>query len=371
MPPDLPLLPGLQLAARYVLTEKDSAAGGDWYDALVLPDGRVGFVVGDVVGHGVRASAVMGQLRAVVQERLRAGCTPARALRAVDAHAAHVPGARGATCNITVLDPADGSFVHAGAGHPAALVIDDDGTAHFLPDTGDGPLTTDAFYSDHAGLLGENGTLLHYSDGTIERPGVSPNEGRRELARVAADAALNRLMPTNSLTSVADRITDQALELLLRESGHSDDLTLLAAHRTAPPVPLDLTFAAHEGAVRTAYVELGAWLARLGCTADDESTLQHAIGELVTNAVEHAYTHPQTAARRREVRLRAQLAADGTADILVSDLGRWVEQLDADPFRGRGLAMAALFTDDLHLERAPEGHRERTAPYEQITLPAA
>ncbi|MEU6273733.1 SpoIIE family protein phosphatase [Streptomyces populi] len=113
LPAGLPLLPGLDLAARYVPAERDTAAGGDWYDTVPLPDGRIALVVGDVVGHGVRASAVMGRLRTVVQERLRAGCTAVEALRAASVHAGRIPGGRAATCCIAVVDLADGRTVDA------------------------------------------------------------------------------------------------------------------------------------------------------------------------------------------------------------------------------------------------------------------
>src|SRR3954469_23987836 len=98
LPHGFPVIPGVQSAGRYLLAEEDTAAGGDWLDAIVLPDGHLALVVGDVVGHGVAASALMGQLRAVLGERLAAGVDIAVALealdrvaeRAVEAHAATV-----------------------------------------------------------------------------------------------------------------------------------------------------------------------------------------------------------------------------------------------------------------------------------------
>jgi PAS domain S-box-containing protein len=73
LPAALPVLPGAELAATYLPADMESAAGGDWYDAVVRPDGRLALVVGDVVGHGVTAVAAMSQLRAVLSERLGAG----------------------------------------------------------------------------------------------------------------------------------------------------------------------------------------------------------------------------------------------------------------------------------------------------------
>src|SRR5690242_5827348 len=73
LPSGVPLLPRVALGARYLLAEADTAAAGDWYDAVVLSDGSIGLVVGDVVGHGLAASAAMGQLRAVARHCLESG----------------------------------------------------------------------------------------------------------------------------------------------------------------------------------------------------------------------------------------------------------------------------------------------------------
>ncbi|MFB7244141.1 SpoIIE family protein phosphatase [Streptomyces populi] len=368
LPADLPLLPGVDLDARYVLAEVDTAAGGDWYDAVVLSEGRVALVAGDVVGHGVKASAVMGQLRAVVQERLRAGCGPAEAMNALDRHARHVPGAEAATCCIAVLVPATGALTYAGAGHPAPLIIDADGTAEYLPATGQGPLATGATYTDHTGRLPPGATLLHYSDGIVERPGTTPESGRKDLARIASLAAQNLLMPRDSPTSTSRRVVEQTLEVLLRESGHSDDVTVLAAHRTAVPRELEVVLPADPSGARQVQAELGQWLLGLNCTEDDESQLQHAVVELVTNAAEHAYVHVTGVAgltgpgreesaggQARDVTVRGYLDTDGSVVIEVADRGRWQDVPHQDPFRGRGLAMARTFTDSLTVDRAESG----------------
>lgn len=84
LPPGLPVLPGVTIGGSYLLADADTAAGGDWFDALALPDGRVALTVGDVVGHGVAASATMGQLRAVLSHALAAGADITAAMIAVD-----------------------------------------------------------------------------------------------------------------------------------------------------------------------------------------------------------------------------------------------------------------------------------------------
>jgi hypothetical protein len=91
LPPGVPVLPGARLAASYLLADAGTAAGGDWFDAVAQPGGRVALIIGDVVGHGVAASGVMGQLRAVLQDRLDGGAGIAEALAAADRTTRRMP----------------------------------------------------------------------------------------------------------------------------------------------------------------------------------------------------------------------------------------------------------------------------------------
>lgn len=122
LPARLPVLPGVEVAASYVVGGAEQAAGGDWFDVLARPDGTVAAVVGDVVGHGVAASAVMAQLRAVALERLDAGADPAQVVTALDRFTRVVPAARSATVCVLVLGPDAGSgrraVAYCAAGHP-------------------------------------------------------------------------------------------------------------------------------------------------------------------------------------------------------------------------------------------------------------
>ena len=110
LPTALPVLPQARIAARYLVAGHEQAAGGDWFDAIPLADGSVALIVGDVVGHGVAASAAMGQLRAVLAELLAAEKELAHVLERADAFAARTPALRAATLALVVLDPADGSL---------------------------------------------------------------------------------------------------------------------------------------------------------------------------------------------------------------------------------------------------------------------
>jgi serine phosphatase RsbU (regulator of sigma subunit) len=179
LPAGLPVLPPIEVAAGYLLADQENAAGGDWFDAVPTPGGQVALVVGDVVGHGVQASAAMGQLRAVLQDRLDETGDILAAVAAADRMARRVPAARAATVCVLLLDPADGTITWCSAGHPPPLIAGKD-RGRFLPPSGHGPLGTTATYTLlHDRLQPEEAVLL-YSDGIIERPG--------RASRTAVDA---------------------------------------------------------------------------------------------------------------------------------------------------------------------------------------
>ncbi|MGX6607497.1 PP2C family protein-serine/threonine phosphatase [Micromonosporaceae bacterium Da 78-11] len=238
LPAGLPVLPGAQIAASYLLADAETAAGGDWFDAVARQDGRVALIVGDVVGHGVTASGAMGQLRAVLQDRLDDGAGLVEALRAADRFARRLPAAHATTVCLALLDPATGELTYCTAGHPPPLLIGADGTTRYLPGTGGTPLATSGNFPLRTDRLAEGDLLLLYSDGILERPGRTTPA---ELAQVAADSAAGRALHDPGATP-AERVCDQTAELLVRATGHSDDITLLAVQRVAavPDLVLDL-----------------------------------------------------------------------------------------------------------------------------------
>jgi serine phosphatase RsbU (regulator of sigma subunit) len=186
LPSHLPVLPRTALAAHYLVAAADQAAGGDWFDALQLPDDRLALVVGDVVGHGIEASAAMGQVRAVLRELLSATPDLAAALARLDAFAAAVPAVRAATVCIVVLDQLTGDLRYATMGHPPPLVLGGPDGGRYLVPTGSGPLGTSAAAPVVAGdRLAPRELLLLFSDGLIERPGRTATEGLAELHRLA------------------------------------------------------------------------------------------------------------------------------------------------------------------------------------------
>jgi len=348
LPAGVPVLPQAQIAGSYLLADAGTSAGGDWFDAQSLPDGRVALAVGDVVGQGVTASATMGQLRAVLGERLAATGDIGTAIADADRMAGRLPAARAATVCVAVLDPGTGALTYCTAGHPPPLLVPRDGEPRYLPATGTGPLGVHAagggavtVGTDH---LEVGDMLLLYTDGILERPGRTVAESTVELARAGADTAADRALAGHEATAV-ERVCNQTLELLVRVTGHSDDIALLAAQRVAPPPRFAVDVAADLSTLPDLRDLLGAWLAGIAAAEQDVAAVQHAVNELVTNAIEHAYLD---SAGPNTVSVTATLTPTGSLRAEVRDHGCWREPAPSSD-RGLGLVMTSNLVDTLRL----------------------
>ncbi|MGD9527039.1 SpoIIE family protein phosphatase [Pseudonocardia sp.] len=359
----LPVVPGVRTAARYVVTRSEMGAGGDWFDGIAL-DGSFAAVVGDVVGHGADAVAVMGQLRAVLGELLHdAGPAPdlAGVLARLDRAAARLPGARGATVCVAVLDPAEGRMRYACAGHPPPLVVSPDGSTRFLALPGGGPLGVPGppTVVGHA-TLAPGELLVCFSDGLVERPGHDLALATAELASVASGVVRFAARESEEL---AEQVAQRIVEHMTRD-GHDDDVTLLVVRRTGEfPPPLDIDVAAEAEQLATVRRSLQGWLRVLGAGRAQSTAVEIAVLEAVSNAIQHAY--PGRAGGR--VRVEGTLDGTGRLSLTVSDDGRWRVPGPDPRGRGRGLAMIRACVDEVEIERTREGtsvlldHALRTA----------
>ncbi|TFV64716.1 GAF domain-containing protein [Geodermatophilus sp. DF01-2] len=182
--------------------------GGDWYDVVDLPGGRFGVVVGDVVGRGLDAAAVMGQLRSAGRALLLESRSPAHVLSALDGFAELVPGASCSTVFCGVVDPAAGTLRYSSAGHVPAILVGDDGAPRLLTEAGSLPLaaTEDLVRPESEVLLPRGSTLLLYTDGLVERRNENLDQG---MARAAAALVEARHLTPAELAAF---LTDQLLE---------------------------------------------------------------------------------------------------------------------------------------------------------------
>jgi serine phosphatase RsbU (regulator of sigma subunit)/anti-sigma regulatory factor (Ser/Thr protein kinase)/anti-anti-sigma regulatory factor len=357
LPSGVPVLPRARLAARYVVAGRELAAGGDWFDALPLPDGRVVVAVGDVVGHGAAASTAMGRLRAVGANALASGRDVASTLAELDRFAGRERATRAATVCVAALDPRTGEVQVGAAGHPPPLVVTAAGTARWIDVPASGPLGTGAAGPAIAtNRLGDGDVLVLYTDGLVERPGRALDAGLEALARTAVDAAHEDVEEEATVpTAQVDRIAALTVERMAWTGGGlTDDVTLLALQRTSePPAAFALQFPPDPPRLRHLRRELAAWLNDVGASEDDVQTLVHAVGEAVTNAVEHAYPDPPDADAC--VRVKAELDDQGQVRVSVADTGRWRPATDDPGHRGRGLMMMRGLVEEVDVDTGPGG----------------
>src|ERR1700758_1414611 len=283
--PSVPIVAGADIAAEYLVAAEDTVAGGDWFDAIALGD-RLVLIVGDVVGHGVAAAAVMSQLRTALRMQISAGHTIVEALEAVDRFHEHVPGSKSATLCVGSLDFATGEFQYCTAGHPPPLLVSADADSRYVEPSGAGPLGSGTGFPVRTEILNIGDSILLYSDGLIERPGRPLVASTAEFADLAAHiAGGSGGFFIDAGARPIDRICSETLELLLRSTGYNDDVTLLAVQRRTPLSPLHMTVDATIHAARAVRGRLREWLSGIGADSDDICDVVHAISEFVENTV--------------------------------------------------------------------------------------
>jgi PAS domain S-box-containing protein len=220
LPPTLPPIDGHELAARYLPGRRGDHVGGDWYDAFVLSDGRVGIAIGDIGGRGVTAAALMGQVRNGLRAYALKASTPAAALADLRAMGEHIDELVFATLTYIVYDPRTGAGVLASAGHLPTLVLEPDGSTHFTQAPRCPPLGADPDSPcvDHKFALGPGATLVLYTDGLVESRTRSIDTGLERLA----DAA-------RASEGGVQRLADDIVEAVPEQ--RQDDIAILALHR--------------------------------------------------------------------------------------------------------------------------------------------
>ncbi|MCT7356619.1 SpoIIE family protein phosphatase [Streptomyces sp. 15-116A] len=223
LPTNLATSPHVEVAHRYVPGSHVTLVGGDWYDAISLPGGRVALVVGDVMGHGVPAAAAMGRLRITAKALARRGPEPSELLTELDA-CAQESGIELATCLYIDYDPGTGRARIARAGHPPPLVRSPDGRVETAGDLPGVPLGVGGhpFHTTEI-ALSDGAVLALYTDGLVESRGRGIDEGV-----AAAGAVLSRA--TDGLEETADRM----LSHLLGGPPGDDTVLVLARVRHRP-----------------------------------------------------------------------------------------------------------------------------------------
>ena len=335
LPDKLPELEGIQVAARYM--PGGGNVGGDWYDAIPLEGGRVGVAMGDVVGHGIGAAALMGQLRHAMRAYALEGHSPAGVLDRLDRVVRSLDGGQMATLLYLVMEPDHATVRFASAGHVPPLVISPDGEADYLESAPNPPLgvfdTPEHREIEHH--IAPGSTIVLYTDGLVEERGVSIDQGLEALRLAASQDACHPL-----------ELCERLLAAMLAVHAANDDIAVLAlrALPTAPP-PLHLEIPSDPTKLGQMRRDLGSWLRQAGAAGEVIETIQMACHEACSNSIEHGYSFGDGV-----LWVDAELQ-DEEVVLTVRDKGHWIERgADGPPrYRGNGFPLMEALMDSVEL----------------------
>ena len=345
LPQELEQPDDLRFAATYQPGGTDAAVGGDWYDVITLGAGRTALVIGDVMGRGVRAAAVMGQLRTAVRAYARLDLPPHEVLQLLDGLAAEIDASQIATCVYAVHDPNEGRLVYASAGHLPILVRDEDGRVERAAEPTGPPLGTGGWLHTSGAIdLPPGSTAVLYTDGLVERRGEDIDEGVAALERALAGATggpqvvCDRLI--RSLGVTAEHDDDVAVLVLQHPTRLGADAELF--HNAALDLLGGIEAAPRARAFATGV--LASW--RFPPELHDLGVL--AVSELVANSLQHGTPPMRLRLRRTDRRLIVEVT-DGD-----DHLPRR-RRAETEDEAGRGISIIATIASSWGSRRTPGG----------------
>ena len=337
LPRQLPQVPGLRMAARYLPAADESAVGGDWYDVIELGNNSIGFVIGDVAGHGMAAATFMGQLRSAIRAYALDTDGPGAVITKL-AEFSDRMDSRMATVVYATLNLSTWVVRFARAGHPYPLLLRADGSTEFLSDAGGPPLGAvgGQTYDEQAVTLLPGETLVLYTDGLIERRGSQLSEGEATLAEVASTAPDEPELMCQAITS---RLTENL--------AIADDIAILTVQTVGLDELLEVEVPAEPSQLATARHLIRRWVEANQGSDDDCAAFAIAVSEACANSIEHAY-----GPRDGTVHVRASLV-EGEAEVTIRDRGKWRPPRGNN--RGKGIPMMEEFMDDVSVEPGENG----------------
>ena len=341
LPTGLSAPSSVEVRHRYLPGSKMIEVGGDWYESIALPGGRVALVVGDVAGHGVRAAVTMGRLRTAIKTLARLELPPAETLQQLD-ELMHELGQREphfATCVYAVFDAVSGTCEVASAGHLPPLLVSPDGGREFLDvapapplGIGSGPIHTRVF------KIRDGSLLVLYTDGLVERRTSDIDEGLARLRDTFGPGSTARPLEELCKATLAGVYADH----------QRDDIAVLMARlrRLTPDQHVTWKLASELTSARRARMLVRRRLRRWGLS-ELIPTAELLASELVTNAVR--YAQGSIALRLvREGGLVCEVFDDSAA------LPRLRHAGDEDE-RGRGLQVVSQLAQHWGARRTPSG----------------
>jgi PAS domain S-box-containing protein len=335
-----PSEPPAGFAVRYEPAVSPLEIGGDWYDVLEISDRRIAIIVGDCVGRGLSAAAVMGQLRSSARALLLTGAEPAKVLEQLDVVAAWIPDAVCTTAFVAILDTETTTVRYSCAGHLPAVLVSPESAVTMLADARSVPLAVhrDDSRPQAAQVLMPGSTLVFYTDGLVERRSKSIDAG---IARVGE-------IVTGAMTLTVDAVADGVVGAMAPSGGYDDDVALVVYR--CPPAPLLIETDAAADRLRDIRHRLSAWLGTANIPAAASADIVMAVNEACENSVEHAYRGHSGG----QVRVMADIS-DCRIRVRVADSGSWKAPSRHPDNRGRGLALVRSVAEQFELDHSGSG----------------
>ena len=336
LPSDLPQLPGLRISATYLPGATESEIGGDWYDAFLLPDGKIGFTIGDVAGKGLRAAVSMGVVRQALRYATLDGLSPSAALRRVNRHLC-LEGTGMVTAVTATLDLANDRLVYAAAGHPAAYVSSRAGNVDQVSTAGlPLGLFAQSTYVELERQMETGDLIVLYTDGLVEN---DRDLERGERALEAAIVAEAQSTSPNPALSILHRLI---------AGTPKDDVAILTIGLLRWPVDrIDIEAPAVPASARILRQSLRRLAAGVGLDDQRAFGLLVAAGEAISNVIEHAYGLREGLIHVTGKRVDDRLVVE------ISDRGKW--RAPRSEGRGRGLALMRSIVDEADVEAGLSG----------------
>ncbi|MEA2144017.1 MAG: hypothetical protein QOI64_2447, partial [Solirubrobacteraceae bacterium] len=342
LPKRLPDVAGVALGARYEPGENGTAVGGDWYDAIALPSGRVAIAIGDVVGRGIEAASTMGQMRSALRAILMQADDTGRMADRLNRFTLSLGSdeAMMTTVVLAILEPGTGTLRFTNAGHPPPLLVGADGSAAYLDEPPSPPMGVLATprYRQHTRRLEPGATLVLYTDGVVEDPTEVLDVGLERLREAARGAGTD-----------VEATCELLLDSVKIDAARSDDVTLLVVRlQETLGAKVTLEVSNESGGLFTMRQTLRRWLVEHGADEDETEDVIMACNEACENAVEHGYGFGD------DLFAVEFEDTDGEIQVGVRDHGAWREPQEA-PDRGRGLPLMRKLMDTVEVQPRPGG----------------
>ena len=282
LPDELIWHPNVLVEARYNAASAMLDVGGDWYDTFTWPDGSLGVMVGDVVGHNLDSAAAMGRLRAATAAlATHTPASPAALIEALDHFASGPNGTDFATVACVVIDPQTGRLTYSAAGHPPILVMPPNGPPIRLLDAQSVPLCCMSVgrRPERAIMLAPGSLVVLYSDGLVERRRHSIETGIARIEQLLGELADQR----------AEVVADRLIAETSADPTQDDDVVIACFRHTPVRARFQRTIPARGENLAGLRGDLRGWLTAQDVTGLAQHRTLLGVGEACGNAIEHAY----------------------------------------------------------------------------------